>query len=190
MTARRVVFIYLCWPLPSENNRKSVTFISPIIKCVKIIGPKERRKSSLFAMLRTKSWSVGDLTWGNFRCGIGPGIILSWTICWRPWRTFVAMLYSFSGTGESHSVHFNSFHRLQREARNLDDIVWSSQLKNMCFTLLCAFTFISDWLRAGRPGEAGVRVPVGNFHFSISSRPALGSTQPPTKWVPRALSRG
>jgi hypothetical protein len=25
---------------------------------------------------------------------------------------------------------------------------------------------------------------VKNFHSSISSRPALGSTQPPTKWVP------
>jgi hypothetical protein len=31
---------------------------------------------------------------------------------------------------------------------------------------------------------------VKNFHFSISSRPALGSTQPPTKWVPGALSPG
>jgi hypothetical protein len=31
---------------------------------------------------------------------------------------------------------------------------------------------------------------VNNFHFSISSRPALGSTQPPTKWVPGALFRG
>jgi hypothetical protein len=31
---------------------------------------------------------------------------------------------------------------------------------------------------------------VKNVHFSISSRPALGSTQPPTKWVPGALSRG
>jgi hypothetical protein len=28
------------------------------------------------------------------------------------------------------------------------------------------------------------------FHFSILSRPALGSTQPPIKWVPGALSRG
>jgi hypothetical protein len=26
---------------------------------------------------------------------------------------------------------------------------------------------------------------VNNFHFSISSRPALGSTQPPIKWVKR-----
>jgi hypothetical protein len=29
-----------------------------------------------------------------------------------------------------------------------------------------------------------------NFYFPISSRPALGSTQPPIKWVPGALSRG
>jgi hypothetical protein len=28
------------------------------------------------------------------------------------------------------------------------------------------------------------------FHFSISSRPAMGSTQPPIKWVPGAPSRG
>jgi hypothetical protein len=34
--------------------------------------------------------------------------------------------------------------------------------------------------------EVGVQVPVGvkNFHFSKSSRPALGSTQPPIQWVP------
>jgi hypothetical protein len=36
----------------------------------------------------------------------------------------------------------------------------------------------------------GVRVSVGsNFLFS-SSRPALGSTKPPSQWVPRALSPG
>jgi hypothetical protein len=31
---------------------------------------------------------------------------------------------------------------------------------------------------------------VNNFHFSISFRPSLGSTQSPIKWVPGALSRG
>jgi hypothetical protein len=28
------------------------------------------------------------------------------------------------------------------------------------------------------------------IHFSMSSTPALGSTQPPIQWVPGALSRG
>jgi hypothetical protein len=36
----------------------------------------------------------------------------------------------------------------------------------------------------------GVRVPVGSRIFSTSSRPALGSTQPPVQWVPGALSPG
>jgi hypothetical protein len=31
---------------------------------------------------------------------------------------------------------------------------------------------------------------VKNFHFSISSRPALGSTQPPIKWVPGVNRQG
>jgi hypothetical protein len=41
----------------------------------------------------------------------------------------------------------------------------------------------SDWLRAGRPGGDGILSPgrVKNFHFSISSRPAVGPTQPPKK---------
>jgi hypothetical protein len=30
----------------------------------------------------------------------------------------------------------------------------------------------------------GVRVPVGSKIFTTSSRPALGSTQPPIQWVP------
>jgi hypothetical protein len=34
----------------------------------------------------------------------------------------------------------------------------------------------------------GSRVPVGSRMFSTSSRPALGSTQPPFQWVPGALS--
>jgi hypothetical protein len=29
-----------------------------------------------------------------------------------------------------------------------------------------------------------------NFHFSVSSRPALGSTQPPIEWVPGVKRQG
>jgi hypothetical protein len=36
---------------------------------------------------------------------------------------------------------------------------------------------LDDW-------EVGVRVPIGSRIFSKSSRPALGSTQPPIQWVP------
>jgi hypothetical protein len=37
----------------------------------------------------------------------------------------------------------------------------------------------------------GVRVPVGSrIFFSTSSRPGLGSIQPPIQWVPEALSQG
>jgi hypothetical protein len=47
----------------------------------------------------------------------------------------------------------------------------------------------SDWLWDGRPrGRNSSPGRVNNFHFSISSKPALGSTQPPTQWVPVALS--
>jgi hypothetical protein len=47
----------------------------------------------------------------------------------------------------------------------------------------------SDWLRAGRPrGRSSSPGRVKNFHFSISSRPALGHTQSPVEWVLGALS--
>jgi hypothetical protein len=38
--------------------------------------------------------------------------------------------------------------------------------------------------------RVGVRalVRVNNFNFSISSKPALRSTQPPVQWVPGSLS--
>jgi hypothetical protein len=39
----------------------------------------------------------------------------------------------------------------------------------------------------GRGSSPGT---VKNSHFSMLSRPALGSTQPPIQWVPGALSRG
>jgi hypothetical protein len=48
----------------------------------------------------------------------------------------------------------------------------------------------SDWLQAGRPrGRSSSPRRVKNFHFSMSSKPALGSTQSPIQWVPGAPSR-
>jgi hypothetical protein len=52
-------------------------------------------------------------------------------------------------------------------------------------------SWYSDWLRVGRPrGRSSSPGRVKNFLFSTSSRPALGSTQPPIQWVPGALSLG
>jgi hypothetical protein len=49
----------------------------------------------------------------------------------------------------------------------------------------------SDWLRAGRPrGGSSDPGKAKNILFFTSSRPALGSTQPPIQWVPGALSQG
>jgi hypothetical protein len=43
----------------------------------------------------------------------------------------------------------------------------------------------SDWLRAAQPGGREFEYQYGQeFFFSISSRPAAGSIQPPIKWVP------
>jgi hypothetical protein len=49
----------------------------------------------------------------------------------------------------------------------------------------------SDELLAGRPRfRSSSPGGVENFHSSMSSRPALGSTQPPIQWVPLALCPG
>jgi hypothetical protein len=52
-------------------------------------------------------------------------------------------------------------------------------------------SWYSDWLQGGRPrGRSSSLGRVKNFLFSMSSRLALGSTQPPTQWVLGALSLG
>jgi hypothetical protein len=48
----------------------------------------------------------------------------------------------------------------------------------------------SDWLWAGLRGRSLSLSRVKNFLFSKSSRPALGSTQPPIQWVLGPLSLG
>jgi hypothetical protein len=48
---------------------------------------------------------------------------------------------------------------------------------------------IVTWLLAERPrGRSSSPGMVKDFHSSMSSRPALGSTQLPIQWVPGALS--
>jgi hypothetical protein len=46
----------------------------------------------------------------------------------------------------------------------------------------------TGWTTRGSGSSSPGRVT--NFHFSVSSRRALGSTQPPIKWVPGSLSGG
>jgi hypothetical protein len=49
----------------------------------------------------------------------------------------------------------------------------------------------SDWLRARRPrGRSSSPGRIKTFLLSTSSRPILGSTQPPIQWVPGSLSPG
>jgi hypothetical protein len=57
--------------------------------------------------------------------------------------------------------------------------------------LLRWFPSTKYWLRAGRQkGRSSSSGRVKNFLSSMSSRPALWSTQPPLQWVPGALSSG
>jgi hypothetical protein len=57
--------------------------------------------------------------------------------------------------------------------------------------ILSTHLHYSDWVRAGRPrGRSLSPGRVKNFLFCTSSRPALGSIQPPIEWVSGALSPG
>jgi hypothetical protein len=60
-----------------------------------------------------------------------------------------------------------------------------SMSRNMRF---CRLRY-SNWLSAGRARRSSSSPGrVKNFLFSTSSRPALGSTQPPIQWAPGTLS--
>jgi hypothetical protein len=60
------------------------------------------------------------------------------------------------------------------------------------FLLVTCVSVVSIATSYGLDREVGVGSPGRgkNFLFPTSSRPALGSTQPPSQWVPRAHSLG
>jgi hypothetical protein len=59
----------------------------------------------------------------------------------------------------------------------------------VCISLQSRVLFVK--LQAGRPrGRSSSPSGGKNFHFSTSSRPALGSTQPPIQWVSGFFTRG
>jgi hypothetical protein len=56
-------------------------------------------------------------------------------------------------------------------------ILYSHHCENLKFNMcVYNFSFYFTWIF--------YLLYFSSFHFSISSRPALGSTQPPIKWVP------
>jgi hypothetical protein len=53
----------------------------------------------------------------------------------------------------------------------------------------CVMNRDSDWLRAGRQSGRCLKPGGGNnFHYSMSSKLALGPIQPPIQWAEEALS--
>jgi hypothetical protein len=70
--------------------------------------------------------------------------------------------------------------------RSIDSSVTTSSKLALKSTQLSRY---SDWLRAGRRrGRSSRSDRVKNFLFSMSSRPAVGFTQPPIQCVPWVLS--
>jgi hypothetical protein len=59
------------------------------------------------------------------------------------------------------------------------------------FNDVTSYPKLRCWLRAGQlRGRSSSSGRIKNFLFPMSSRPTLGSIQPPTQWVPGLFPRG
>jgi hypothetical protein len=69
-------------------------------------------------------------------------------------------------------------------------LLFTAWHRNWCGTLYSAVGMATGYGLDDR--RVGVRSPVGgkNFHFSMSSRPTLGPTQPSIQWMPATFSPG
>jgi hypothetical protein len=86
-------------------------------------------------------------------------------------------------------VHYHDHKNSQQDhvLRHLNPV--TAYFLTICLNIICSRC--GDWLRAGRPrGRSLCPGRVKNFLFTKSSRPGLGSMQPPIQWVLGALSPG
>jgi hypothetical protein len=88
---------------------------------------------------------------------------------------------------------FYNKHVLSKTTWNVQLLKCYIQLRSKInlWRYFCCWSRYSDWLRGGRPrGWSSSPSRVKNFLLPMSSRPAVGSTQPPVEWVPGTLSSG
>jgi hypothetical protein len=76
----------------------------------------------------------------------------------------------------------------KRNGLNTENVLYST----VSYCTLLQLSLLSVWPRTGQPGDRGSIPGRGERIFPLASvsRPALGPTQPPVRWVPGVLSPG
>jgi hypothetical protein len=96
------------------------------------------------------------------------------------------------------NIHYIIQHHTTDDNNHHSHLWWLSQISyswdfkfSCCQWELGQCSRHSDWLWAVQPRGWSLSPGGGkNFHYSMSSKPALGSNQPPIQWVSGILSSG